>query len=314
MSATPVAYRLEFPAMGSLAEITAYCEEMPRWTRAGKALLAEARRIEAKYSRYRDDSVTTRINRGAGGAPVPIDPETAGLFAYADACHRTSGGLFDLTSGVLRRAWDFRQERLPDPCVVQSLLPLVGWEKAAWSDTACRLSLPGMELDFGGVGKEYAADPLSGIAPAHGLQHALINLGGDIRAVGPRLDGSPWHIGIPHPRRPGDVCAELALERGAIATSGDYERYIEVNGRRYCHLLDPRTGWPVDGLASVSVLAPVCMVAGSLTTIAMLMGTSGPDFLRAQNVSAFVVQADGRNERIHPVESLSTSITGTSMA
>jgi thiamine biosynthesis lipoprotein len=307
MSPTPMAYRLEFPAMGSLAEVTAYCERKPLWKRAGKALLAEARRIEAKYSRYRDDSVTTRINRAAGGGPVAIDAETAGLLAYADACHRTSGGLFDLTSGELRRAWDFKQARLPDQSAVESLLPLVGWKKVERSDTACRLSLPGMELDFGGVGKEYAADRLAGIAASHGLQHALINLGGDIRAVGPRIDASPWRIGIPHPRRPGEVCAELALERGAIATSGDYERYIEADGRRYCHLLDPRTGWPVEGLASVSVLAPVCMVAGSLTTIAMLMGTAGTDFLRGQNVPAFVVQADGSSVRIDPAAANATA-------
>jgi thiamine biosynthesis lipoprotein len=210
----------------------------------------------------------------------------------------TSGGLFDITSGVLRRAWDFRNPRLPKQEEIDALLPNVGWGKVEWTGTQCRLMHYGMELDFGGIGKEYAADRLAGIAAEHGLTHALINLGGDIRAVGPQPGDAPWLIGIPHPRKPTEVCAELALERGAIATSGDYERYIEVDGRRYCHLLDPRTGWPAQGMASVSVLAPVCTVAGSLSTVAMLMGEAGVAFLREQNIPALMIRPDGSRERL----------------
>ncbi len=298
MREASVTYRLEFLVMGGPAEITAYCADEAAWQRTRTALVAEARRIEAKYSRYRDDSVTTRINRAAGGDPVPVDAETAALLAYADACYKTSGGLFDITSGVLRRAWDFKRPRLPDQQEIDALLLQVGWDMVEWSNSACRLARAGMELDFGGIGKEYAADRLAGIAAAHGLAHALVNLAGDIRAVGPRPDGTPWRIGIPHPRRAAEVCAELTLEQGAIATSGDYERYIEVDGRRYCHLLNPRTGWPVEGLASVSVLAPLCTVAGSLSTIGMLMGEAGIAFLREQALPALVIRPDGSGERL----------------
>jgi thiamine biosynthesis lipoprotein len=294
--------------MGSTGEITAYCADRRRWQRLVTALEGEARRIETKYSRYRDDSVTSALNRAAGGTAVPIDSETAALLRYADACHRESGGRFDITSGVLRRAWDFRAARLPDPERLAALVARVGWHKVRWSTTDCALGEGGMEIDFGGVGKEYAVDRLASLAAGLGETAVLINLGGDVRAVGPPPDGRPWRIGIPHPRQPERVAAELALLQGAVATSGDYERYFERDGRRYCHILDPHSGWPVEGLASVTVLAPVCVVAGSLATLAMLHGPDGNDFLRGQGVPALTIDGDGQCERLGP---LPENATGT---
>lgn len=287
--------------MGGTGEITAFCADAETWQMLVDALEGEARRIEAKYSRYRDDSVTTAINRAAGGAAVPIDDETAGLLRYADTCFQASGGRFDITSGVLRRAWDFAKASLPDPQRLAELLGKVGWHKVRWDDRHCALDAAGMEIDFGGIGKEYAVDRLAAIAARHGEHAVLINLGGDLRAVGPRADGSPWRIGIPHPRRPDSVAAELTLLQGAVATSGDYERYFELGGRRYCHILDPRSGWPVEGMASVTVLAPVCVVAGSLSTLAMLHGVDAPAFLRWQGVPALTMDGDGRCQRLGPL-------------
>ncbi len=136
-----------------------------------------------------------------------------------------------------------------------------------------------MELDFGGVVKEYAADRAAVICAQAGFRHGLVDLGGDIKIVGPHPDASPWSVGIQHPRIADAVMATLELSHGAVATSGDYERFLEIDGTRYCHILSPRTGMPVRGLAGVSVAAEECVVAGSATTIAMLMEDRGAAWL-----------------------------------
>ena len=137
-----------------------------------------------------------------------------------------------------------------------------------------------MQIDLGGYVKEYAADRVAELCRQSGLRHGLVDLGGDLAVIGPHPDGSPWRIGIRHPREPGAAIARLDLECGAIASSGDYERFMTVSGIRYCHIFDPMTGWPVSGLASVSIAAPHCVVAGTVATIAMLLGESeGRDWL-----------------------------------
>jgi thiamine biosynthesis lipoprotein len=151
-----------------------------------------------------------------------------------------------------------------------------------------------MELDFGGFGKEYAADRAATLLQQLGVRSGLVNLGGDIRLVGPRPDGSAWRLGIQHPRHDTRLLAQLPLAGGALATSGDYERFFERAGRRYCHVLDPRTGWPVAHWQSVSVVAPACLAAGALTTVAMLKGAAAPDFLAGQQVAYLAVDAEGR--------------------
>jgi thiamine biosynthesis lipoprotein len=263
--------------------------------RVAAAVVADVSRIEAKYSRYRDDSVTTRVNAAAGAAPVAIDAETAALLRYADQCHRQSGGRFDVTSGVLRRVWDFRARppRLPAPEALAAARAKIGWSRVEWDDRAIRLPEPGMEIDFGGIGKEYAADRAATICAEHGIAHALVNLGGDVRALGGQPGGAPWRVGIRDPRQHGRAIAVLAVADGAVATSGDYERFFELGGRRYCHILDPRTGMPVAHWRSVSVVAPLCVVAGSVATIAMLLEARAPAFLAAQGCPWLAVGPDG---------------------
>ncbi len=285
--------------MASEHELLLWSDDVARATAAAQAAIDDVRRIEAKYSRYRDDSVTSRINRAAGGAAVAIDAETAALLQYADRCHALSHGRFDVTSGVLRRAWDFRREppRLPDDATLDAARALVGWRDVEWTDTSTRLPRVGMEIDFGGIGKEYAADRAAAIVADRGMPNALVNLGGDVRAAAPQADGAPWRVGIKHPRERDAVIATIELGVGALATSGDYERYFEIEGRRYCHLLDPRTGYPVSHWQSVSVLSPLCVVAGSLATIAMLLEARAEPFLNDQRVDYIVVGADGAIRR-----------------
>lgn len=287
-------HRVDFHAMGSPCRIQAE-QRTPQADRAIEAAIAEVQRIEQKYSRYRPDSVVTLINGRAGsGQATELDTETSDLIDFAVAAHAASGGGFDLTTGVLRRAWDFRAGRLPMPGALAELLPLVGWQRVQWERPVLRLPHAGMELDFGGIGKEYAVDRAATLLAEAGLGAALVNLGGDLRAVGRRVDDAPWRLGIAHPRRGGTVLAGIALHEGALATSGDYERFFEIDGQRYCHILDPRTGWPVQGWQSISVVAPACLAAGTLTTIAMMLGEQALPFLRGQGLPFLAVDADGR--------------------
>lgn len=289
-------FRQTFRAMASQHSIELCCDDPARARDAARAAIDDVLRIEAKYSRYRDDSVTTAINQGAGGLPVAIDAETAALLRYADRCFAASDGTFDITSGVLRRAWDFRSAppRLPSPASLEAAVALVGWDEVEWSDTSIRLPRTGMEIDFGGIGKEYAADRAATICIELGIAHGLVDLGGDIRAIGAQPGGAPWRMGIRHPRVPGSAIAGIDLVDAALATSGDYERYIEVDGRRYCHILDPRTGMPASHWQSMSVAAPLCATAGSCATIAMLLEEGAVDFLEQQGLRWIGVTADGR--------------------
>ncbi len=293
MTLAPFSFR--FTAMASRCEVRLFAPDeasAQAWADAG---IDEVRRIEAKFSRYRDDSVTTALNRAAGAGPVAVDDETAALLSFGAELNATSGGLFDLTSGVLRRAWDFKAARLPAPAEVEALLPLVGWHRVEWDGRHLRLPQPGMEIDFGGIGKEYAADRAATRIGELGAQHGIVNLGGDVRLIGPQADGSPWTIGVQDPRGEGGVAiAALPVSHGAMATSGDYERFFERDGRRYCHLLDPRTGWPVAHWRSMSVVAPLCVLAGACATIAMLKPVAeAVAFLEGQGLRYLGIDAEG---------------------
>ena len=275
-----------FKAMGSPCQLKLYAADRAQADIAALRAKAEIARLEQVYSRYRADSVTTRINQSAGDASgVTVDDETAGLLDYAAAAHEQSGGLFDLTSGVLRRAWDFKSGRVPEKKQIAAVLPLIGWDKVIWRRPRVALPLTGMELDFGGFVKEYMADCAAQVCRESGIAHGLVELGGDIALIGPHPEGSRWRVGIQHPRDLKKPIAYVELGEGAIATSGDYERFMEVNGKRYCHILNPLTGWPAQHLASVSVIAPQCLIAGTATTIAMLKEKAGAQWLRELGVS-----------------------------
>jgi thiamine biosynthesis lipoprotein len=273
-------YRHPFHAMGSRCEIRLYAESDDEAAAIARLATADVQRLDTKYSSYRGDSVTAAINRvGAEGGAIEVDAETAGLLDYADTCFEQSEGLFDLTSGALREAWGAQCTALPDVALLERLLGRVGWDKLLWSRPRLEFGVRGMALDFGGVVKEYAADRAAVICLDAGVKHGLVDLGGDIKIIGPHPDGSPWSVGIQHPRQADAVMATLQVSRGAVATSGDYERYLAIDGKRYCHILSPRTGMPVEGLAGVSVFAEECIVAGSATTIAILMEERGPSWL-----------------------------------
>lgn len=274
-------YRFPFKAMGSPCEIQIYCDENVRAQHIANLVIEEAVRIETKYSRYREDSVLSHINRVASkGGTTAIDEETSALLNYADTCYEQSGGLFDISSGILREAWDFKSKKIPSPATIKKLLSRIGWNKIKFSSKTIEFTISGMQLDFGGIGKEYAVDRAAAICRQQGIEHGLIDMGGDIRVIGPHADGRPWSVGIRHPRRTASLMASIEVYSGAIASSGDYERCIVLNGKRFSHIMNPKTGWPVQGMASVTVVAEQCVVAGSACTITMLMEKKGKKWIK----------------------------------
>ncbi len=260
---------------------------------AARAATREVQRIERKYSRYRDDSVVAGIDASAGSRDgYRCDEETAALLDYAHTAWEQSDGLFDITSGVLREVWDFRANRIPHRRDVERVLERVGWQRLVWERPVLRMPA-GMQVDFGGFGKEYAADRAAAVCRAHGIASGLVDLGGDVALVGPHPDGGGFRVGVRDPRRPRGALASILLDAGGIATSGDYQRFLVVDGRRYAHILDPRTGWPVRGLASVSVVADGCLVAGTASTVAMLKGGDGARWLAALGLPHLCVDSGG---------------------
>ncbi|CAN5136296.1 FAD:protein FMN transferase [soil metagenome] len=287
--------RIAFSAMAS------HCEAMidDQSATAGslesiaERAIAEVRRIEARFSRYRADSIVSLVNAGAGGADVAIDAETGSLLDYAAAMYEDSDGRFDITSGILRRAWNFTSGIPPTQAELQALLPSIGWSRVERSATTVRLPA-GMELDFGGFGKEYAFDRAAAVLAKAGIRHALVNLGGDIRCLGAQANGAAWQIAIQHPRHADALIASIPVTDMAVATSGDYERYFMHQGRRYCHVIDPRSGWPVDAWQSISVVAPVAVAAGAIATIALLNQAGALDYLESAGFAYLAVRADGQ--------------------
>ncbi len=275
---------ISFTAMSSPCEILIRCNNSSEADKLASLAFLEAIRIEKKFSRYRDDNIVFAINNSCGES-VQIDAETFQLLTYSAQCHELSEGLFDITSGILRRAWKFDgREARPDDRLIGTLLKKVGWDKVKLTESTIKLRA-GMEIDFGGVGKEYAVDKVAQMLFADGGFSLMVNFGGDIRAINAGNDKKPWVVGIENPSSDDTPIGEIDLAQGAVATSGDSRRFCTVNGRRLGHILNPRTGWPVENSPrSVTVLADYCTEAGFLSTLAMLQGQDAEEFLTAQGI------------------------------
>ncbi|ACF11447.1 ApbE family lipoprotein [Chlorobaculum parvum NCIB 8327] len=286
--------RFEFRAMGSACEIVLAGVDKKESKILAALAMKDVARIERKFSRYQPESVISKINAQAGLGLTVCDEETSALIDYADAVYRSSGGLFDVTSGVLRKAWDFDRAEVPSQKMLFELLKLVGWEHVEREGSVVRLPEVGMQLDFGGIGKEYAADAAAELLNEQGVRHGYVNLGGDLRIIGPKPSGEPWTIGIRDPRKPGSMIASIPVSSGAIATSGDYERFFELAGQRYCHIINPKSGWPVSFWRSVTVLAPLATTAGSCATIAMLLEKQGVTYLKKSGFNYLAIDQNGK--------------------
>ncbi len=278
--------------MGGPCEVLVETADRALAHEVARQVAAEAWRIEDKFSRYRADTIVSRIN-GSAGEPIEVDDETANLLDFAGLMHQLSGGLFDITSGVLRRAWTFDGgARVPTQAQIDELLPLVGWSKLRWNPPEIRL-LPGMQIDFGGIGKEYAVDQATRLAARSTDCAVLVNFGGDLAVTRARDGKQPWRVGIEDSASAGAGAARAArlidLSGGALATSGDTHRFVSAGGVRLPHILDPRDGRPVrDAPRSITVAAPTCTNAGMLTTLAMLRGPAAEAFLSAEGVRHWI--------------------------
>ena len=276
--------------MASPCEVLVDCDNRDVAECALRIARDEAFRIEAKFSRYRRDNIVHAINE-ARGEPVPVDEETAGLLDYAATCHEISGGLFDITSGVLRRVWTFDGgDRVPPEGAVREALRHVGWHRVRWADRV--IGMPeGMEIDLGAIGKEYAVDRAAGLIAAEVHEPFLVNFGGDLVASGSRRRQRPWGVGIDDPRRPGEAALyRIELHRGGLATSGDARRFVLHRGKRLGHILDPRMGWPVqDAPRSITVLTATCLESGTLSTLAYLKGAGAREFLVEQGAQFWIL-------------------------
>ena len=275
-----------FQAMGSPCEVV--CES-PRRSDAAEIcelVAAEAWRVEDKFSRYRYDNIVARINQ-AEGVALDLDGETSDLIDFAATLYRLSNQRFDITSGLLRKAWIFDgSDRVPSQREIDTLLARVGWHRVSWQRP--RLTLPtGMEIDLGGIGKEYAVDKAVARIQSAGGGPCLVNFGGDLASTAMPRRRRCWKVGI-EGKTPESAERLIDLKEGALATSGDERRFLEKDGIRYSHILDPLTGWPVfEAPRSVTVAAASCTQAGMISILAMLKGAGAEAFLEAEGVRAW---------------------------
>ena len=269
--------------MGSPCEVLTDGGDKQLADRVSSLVASEAWRIEDKFSRYLDGNVIHRINT-AHGEPVAVDAETGNLLDFAATLFDISGGRFDITSGVLRAVWSFDGgDNIPAQADIDNILDRVGWQRVTWADSQLTLQ-SGMEVDLGGIGKEYAVDRCTTLARSAANVPAMINFGGDLAVTSPPVTRDAWRVGIEGPNV--DAAERLVdLRQGALATSGDARRFLIRDGVRYSHILDPRSGWPVpDAPASITVAADTCTQAGMMSTLAMLRGADAEDFLAAQEL------------------------------
>ena len=290
LTVTDDGHCIHFEAMASPCEVLIANSDRKLALTLGELVAKEVWRIEDKYSRYKPTSVCSAINQSRGKA-IAIDQETYLLLNFADTCYQLSEGVFDITSGVLRQVWQFDgSDNIPSVDAVKKIIANMGWHKVSFDEQ--QIVMPeNMEIDFGGIGKEYAVDRAMIIANEFTDLPVLVNLGGDLAANKPRKDNVPWQVGIEHPgfidRKP----MVVSLLQGALATSGDAKRFLLKDNVRYSHILNAKTGWPIVlAPRSITVVAPQCIQAGILATLALMQGEQAESFLTEQEIKFWAIR------------------------
>ena len=267
---------LRWAALGTRCEVQYVCADDNNARAFEAEVVNWVTAFEAKYSRFRPDSLVSRINAAAGCDWVPVDAEMEQFLDLSGSLYQLTQGVLDVTALPLMRLWDYRaaQPRIPSEAEITAAKRLVGFQKIQRKSGLVRLPEAGMALDFGGWGKEYAVDIAAQIARKHGIVNALVDFGHDLFAMGASPGKPAWHIGLEDPARPGEACwSSLAARDVGVASSGDYIRGFTLNGKRYGHIVDPRTGWPVaNGCRQVNVIAKACVQAGALSTAIFILG------------------------------------------
>lgn len=269
--------QLAFKALGTQCIVQYACDAPGQAAGFERSALAWVQAFEARYSRFKPDSLVSQINAAAGHHWVEVDDEMEQLLNLCDTLHVMTRGVLDPTALPLIRLWDYKAKDpvIPAPEQISAARELVGWSKVRRVPGRVFLPQPGMALDFGGFGKEYAVDIVAQLAVNHGIPDVLVDFGHDLRALGHPPDRPCWHVGLEDPKRPGQTAGSIGVTGKGVASSGDYLRCFVINGRRYGHIIDPRTGWPVaNGCSQTTVIADTCLQAGVLSTTAFLLGVN----------------------------------------
>lgn len=256
----------------------------------------ELDKLEAKYSRYNPESLLSQINRSAGsGSPVEIDQEMRGLLQFCQQLNVQSDGLFDPTAGALNAIWNLQEGRIDKPERLSETLAAVGWQHVQLSETGVYLSHPSTRLDLGGIAKEFAVDMSVQMLRAAGFHNHIVELAGDVYASGTSSSEQPWRIGISDPSDPETSIRMLELTDAALASSGSYQRFFTHEGKTYSHFLNPKTGRPVGGAISASVVAENTLIAGAVATGACLHGADGAEtWLTKSGLPWLLIDESGR--------------------
>jgi thiamine biosynthesis lipoprotein len=265
------------PHMGTMFKIILYAPDEAEAGRAAKAAFERIAALDAMMSDYRPASELMQLCRKAGGGPVHVSEPLFYVLARAQEVSRLSGGAFDVTVGPVVRLWRRarKTEQLPDPQKLAQARALLGYQNIRLDNQnhTVQLLKPGMQLDLGGIAKGYAADEGLRVLQQHGITRALVAAGGDIAVSGPPSDAAGWKIGIAPLEDPNAKPSRyLLLHDAAVSTSGDAEQYVEVGGKRYSHIVDPRTGMGLVGRQSVTVVARHGIMADSLTKVVCVLG------------------------------------------
>ncbi|MBC6492010.1 FAD:protein FMN transferase [Flavihumibacter stibioxidans] len=294
-------FRRTLKLMGNRFEISVVAEDADRAEKAIELAVLEIRRIEALLTTFRPDSQVNQINDAAGIRPVKVDQEVVELIIRALKISRLTQGAFDISYGSIdKRLWNFdtSMTALPDPAIARQMVRLINYRNIIPDEKASTVFLKekGMRIGFGGIGKGYAADRAKMVLQKAGIRSGIVNASGDLSTWGLQPDGKPWTIGIADPDSAGHPFSYMDITDMSVATSGNYEKFVEICGRRYSHTIDPKTGFPVSGIRSVTIISPVAEIADAMATPVMVMGIRvGLDLInQMQQIACIIIDDHNR--------------------
>ncbi|MCA0231135.1 MAG: FAD:protein FMN transferase [Bacteroidetes bacterium] len=284
--------------MGNRFEISAVSED-ETWAQARiDEAIAEIQRIEALFTTFNDNSQTNRINANAGISPVKVDREVFELVKRSLRISEVTQGAFDITYGSIDKSlWNFdtQMTALPDPKTARQMVRLINYRNVILNETECSVFLKeeGMRIGFGGIGKGYAAEMAKRLMIQRGVENGIVNASGDLTTWGAQPNGEPWTIGIAHPDAKEQPFSYFNISNISVATSGNYEKYVTIGGKKYSHTIDPKTGLPVSGIKSVTIISPNAEIADAMATPVTVMGVRiGLDLINQMQGMACVIIDD----------------------